>query len=205
MSEALISALAKARAEFQSIKRDRTVTVKTKTGGSYTFAYAPLETILAAVTPALSKHGIALAQDIVDGKMVTILACGGEEKRLAPIPVNFREGLSMQEIGAMLTYASRYSLKVALMLPTEDDNDGNEAVPGNIYTVQQKDPQGPSTRYAGAVEALRSCQTMPELEQAWKALTGEERRALAYVKDEVKALITATVAAAPGGSDAGAG
>lgn len=200
MSDTLIAALAKARAEFQPIKRDRTVTVKTKTGGSYTFAYSPLETILNAVTPALSAHGIALAQDIAEGKMVTIIACEGESMRLAPIPVNFREGMTMQEIGAMLTYASRYSLKVALMLPTEDDNDGNEAVPGNIYTVHQKGRaageaaaagQAPVHSYAKAAELLRSCASLAGLATTWEALTGEERRALAYVKDEMKEQITA--------------
>lgn len=195
MSESLNSSLAKARAQFQPIRRERTVTVRTKQGGTYEFSYAPLETILAAVTPALSSNGIALTQNIVDGKMVTTLSREGESISLAPIPVNFRDGMTMQEIGAMLTYASRYSLKVALVLATEDDNDA--ADPSNIYKVHQKgeDAQLPP-RLNAAAKTLRECATMAALKAAWAAIPAADRAALSAVKDEAKAAIEMAEASA---------
>ena len=40
---ALFGALAKAQAAFPAIPRDRTVKVTMKSGGTYSFAYAPLD------------------------------------------------------------------------------------------------------------------------------------------------------------------
>ena len=60
--EQLNEALAKAQGEFPPIPREKTVTVKTKTGGSYSFAYAPLDAILSACRPVLAKNGLAITQ-----------------------------------------------------------------------------------------------------------------------------------------------
>jgi len=133
----LHEALAKARAEFLPIARDKNVTVTMKSGARYTFSYAPLENLIAAVTPALSKHGIAFYQDVQDGFVVTCLGIGEDSLRLAPFPLGLREGMTMQERGSCVTYASRYSMRLALALPMEDDDDanitdGNESVNMNL-------------------------------------------------------------------------
>ena len=61
----LISALIKAKAEFQPIH-------KNKTNPHYKSQYADLDSVLDAVTPALNNHGLAIIQlvGIVDGKTV---------------------------------------------------------------------------------------------------------------------------------------
>jgi hypothetical protein len=56
---ALVTALAKARAAFPSIHRSKTVKVKSDRG-SYDFSYAPIEDILDGVTPVLSAHELVL-------------------------------------------------------------------------------------------------------------------------------------------------
>ena len=56
----LAAALAKAQSEFPPIPRDKTVTVQTKAGGSYTFSYAPLDTVLGAVRGPLTSNGFQL-------------------------------------------------------------------------------------------------------------------------------------------------
>jgi hypothetical protein len=56
------SELAEAKRAFPKIHRSRTVEVRTKSGGKYAFAYAPLESILAAVEPELNKRGFVLFQ-----------------------------------------------------------------------------------------------------------------------------------------------
>src|SRR3990167_1808824 len=94
MSAELAAALAKAQSEFPPIERGKTVRVQTKTGGSYTFTYAPLDEILAAVKPVLSENGLALSQLLsnLDGKpaLRTMLlhASGGFLEDICPLPVH---------------------------------------------------------------------------------------------------------------------
>src|SRR5262245_2714291 len=64
ITAALNAALAAAQGEFPPIPKDKTVTVETRTGRSYTFSYATLDAILAACRPALTKHGLALSQQL---------------------------------------------------------------------------------------------------------------------------------------------
>lgn len=137
---ALAKALAEAQGEFPAIERSRDVVVKTKTGGSYTFAYAPLDAIVSKVQPVLRKHGISYAQllDNIEGQpaLRTVLLHEGGEKleAVCPLPVN-GDAPSAQEFGSLVTYMRRYALVAALGIATEEDDDGNHAS-GN--TVQSK-------------------------------------------------------------------
>src|SRR5262245_64892384 len=56
----LVAALAAAQGEFPKLERNRTVQVKTKTGGSYEFSYATLDHIYETFRPILAKHGLSL-------------------------------------------------------------------------------------------------------------------------------------------------
>lgn len=129
----LAAALSKAQAQFKHISRDKTVTVRTRTGGAYTFSYAPLESIMAAIKGALSENGIALLQDIRDGKVVTILLhTSGDCYTSSGTVLKVSED-TMQAYGSALTYARRYDLSLALGLCPDDDDDGN-AADGNTAT-----------------------------------------------------------------------
>lgn len=141
---AIAAALAKAAAEFQPIKKDRTVTVKTKKGGEYTFAYAPLESIVAAVRPALSASGLVLVQSVVSedfhrGQAVVsedfletrLLHSSGEWlANLTPVMVDPEES-SAQAYGSAITYARRYGITQLLCVVADEDDDGN-AASGNV-------------------------------------------------------------------------
>jgi hypothetical protein len=135
MSEAMplsqiATALAKAQGEFEPIKRDKTVTVAMKAGGRYTFSYAPLESILHAVTPALSANGLALTQAlvVVDSKdfVETTLRHASGELLANRIPLFVRDD-GPQAYGSALTYARRYCVTLLLCVSADDDEDGNVA------------------------------------------------------------------------------
>lgn len=126
-------ALAKAQAEFGPIKRDRTVTVRTKAGGTYSFSYAPLESIMRATLPALTKHGIALTQAVEDSHVVTrLLTENGELSNRIPILVSDN---GPQAYGSGLTYSRRYGITLLLGVCADDDDDANLAE-GNSATVK---------------------------------------------------------------------
>ncbi|MGB3844274.1 MAG: ERF family protein [Sphingopyxis sp.] len=92
--------------------------------------YADLPAVIAAIKPALIKHGLAFTQPCepsADGVTVrTILHhASGDFIDLGSlfVPANKRDA---QGFGSALTYARRYALVSAFGVPTEDD-DGNAA------------------------------------------------------------------------------
>ncbi len=139
---ALAAALAKAQAAFPPIPRDREVEVKLKTGGSYKFKYAPLDTILSATRKPLSDNGLAIAQLLdsdPDGApaLVTMLvhADGGSVTGRTPIPHN--DGETVQAFGSAITYLRRYAIQALLGIAAEEDDDGNSAS-GNTATFRER-------------------------------------------------------------------
>lgn len=154
----LAAALAKAQADFPPIPRDRTVTVRTRTGGEYKFSYAPLDTIMEKIRPTLKANGLAFLQ-CLNGEFLTttLLHSSGEWMESDPMPVKVVEPGS-QAMGSAITYARRYALTALLGLVTEDDDDGNTAdgnavddasthatVPAKRETAEKKCPACGST------------------------------------------------------------
>lgn len=143
----LAAALAKAQAAFPPISRDKTVTVQTTKGGTYTFKYAPLDSILAAVRGPLAENGLAIVQLLDEDVLVTSLLheSGAILSGRTPIPQS--EGV--QAYGSAITYLRRYSIQALLGIAAEEDDDGNQAA-GNKATFSKKvhvphEPQ-PATR-----------------------------------------------------------
>lgn len=134
-------ALAKSRAAFKAIRRDKEVSVRTKTGGTYKFAYAPLEVVIDAVTAALSEHGLSIQQTegIGDeaGFMVTILRHSSGEWIKSYARIIFHNG-NAQEYGSAVTYARRYGLQAMLGITADDDDDSNLACGNNIQVTANK-------------------------------------------------------------------
>lgn len=115
---------AKARAEFKAVPLD-------KVNPHFKSKYASLASVLGAVTPALTAHGIVattrtfcggdtlMAETMVVFKGVTLCA--------ASMPIGKVGGASAQAIGSALTYARRYTLCALLGVVAEEDDDGNAA------------------------------------------------------------------------------
>lgn len=137
--EALNAALAAAQAEFKSIERDKSATVKTQAGGSYSYSWAELSTIIDAVRPVLAKHGLSVMQRFVYHGGVTTLrtelrheqggVVGGE------LPIETRG--EPRTLGSLITYYRRYSLCALLNIATEDDVDAPSVV--DYLSRSQKD------------------------------------------------------------------
>ncbi len=116
-----------AQAEMPEITKDKTVMVKTKTGGSFKYSYADLAMILSKVRPVLAKNGLAVAQDvsIVSGQVsvtTRIYHVEGDVESFGPVVLN--GGNDAQAAGSAITYARRYALCAALNIAADDDDDG---------------------------------------------------------------------------------
>ena len=142
----LFTALARAQSAFKPITRDKTVTVRTKAGGTYSFSYAPLEAILKAVQPALSAEGLAITQAVVgetEPYLETTLHLGDEtlSNRVKLLVVD----LGPQAYGSALTYARRYGITLLLCVCADDDDDGN-AAEGHDALIHPPDVLTPEKR-----------------------------------------------------------
>lgn len=121
----LATALAAAQAELKDPTRNKSGQVKGRTD----YRYAGLDDLLQAVRPALTKHGIALAQivDVRDGQVglrSELLHTSGESIG-GFYPLDWSG--NPQARGSELTYARRYSLEALVGVAATEDDDASSA------------------------------------------------------------------------------
>jgi hypothetical protein len=178
---AIYAALAKAQGDFPVIPRDKTVKVTMKSGGTYTFAYAPLDTILAAVRPHLAANGLAVMQTMEADHVWTIVThSSGVEIQLAPVKVLQTES-GPQALGSALTYARRYSVTLALNLAADEDDDANGAQGNKAEKHDRKGQQ--STQ--GPTADPKDAEHLDRIKKALHTLFGADKTA---ALDKVEAL-----------------
>lgn len=125
----LAAALAGVQQELPRISKGETAEVPLKGGGSYSYSYADLASVAAAVLPLLGKHGLAFTAwpTAVDGRLVLryhLLHKSGERMDGEyPLP----SGASAQQLGSAITYARRYCLCAVTGVAPDDDDDAAKA------------------------------------------------------------------------------
>lgn len=134
----IATALAKAQGEVAN-------PVFNKTNPHFKSSYADLASVLNAVRPVLSKHGISIMQmtNLEEAGLVlyTRLTHMSGEWIEAVYPVTASG--KHQEMAASLTYAKRLSLSAIVGVAGEDDDDGNAA---NTVPVVAKAPPKPAKK-----------------------------------------------------------
>lgn len=126
---AMYAALSAAQAEYAPLAKNRKVTIKTRTGGSYDFRYADLEAVFSSTRPALTKQGISFVQTIqpANGRsaLVTMIAHKDGGTLVSTIEFNMPSGGDIKDFGAHLTYLRRYAATALLGVAADDDLDEN--------------------------------------------------------------------------------
>lgn len=138
----IFSALAKFQSDVPNIPRSKTVKVRTKKGGNYSFSYAPLPDLLQALRKPLAEQGLALSQVFDDGSLITILVHESGEFLESRMAIKL-EHSNPQDTGEVITYKRRYSIESILGISASDDNDANN-VAGN--TVERKSSGSSSSK-----------------------------------------------------------
>lgn len=133
----LIVALRKARAEFPTIGKEKTVT-----GAKFSYDYAPIEHIQEVVHPILDKHELTYSQMVGESDkgptLTTLIAHISGQYMESTAPVMVGSNADSQDFGGALSYQKRYSLVAALgLILTNEDDDGLKAS-GKTGTITQK-------------------------------------------------------------------
>ncbi len=155
--EKLAAALCAVAAEIQNPIKDKTAKVVTKDGGSYSYTYADLASVLDCVRPAMAKHGVAVIQaaEIPEpGRLVVstrLLHTSGEWIETA-LSDAIDPQAKIQTLGSAITYLRRYAIQAISGIVAEDDDDGNQAQ-GNAAQTQQRRPAPAAPAGNGAAPA----------------------------------------------------
>jgi hypothetical protein len=125
-----------------TVPKGKTATVPTKAGGSYSYSYADLADVSAAILPILTANGLAFVcagrhADRGYELVGRLLHVSGQHVESA-LPLH---GNDPQSIGSAITYSRRYLLGCLTGIVTDDDTD---AVPAQKATRSQA-WSGPST------------------------------------------------------------
>lgn len=176
---AIAGALAKAQGELEpAIKDSANPFFKSK--------YADLASIFKSIRAPFSKYELAVVQfprSTPEGVEVeTMLAHSSGEwmAETLSLPVSKYDS---QGVGSAISYARRYALQSIAGVPADDD-DGEAAV------------AGPRKLREMCLKALNAAKSLEDLEEAWKSLTVEGRKACAGDLPSLKAKFGANHAVA---------
>lgn len=153
------AALAKAQCEMGNPGFD-------STNPHFKNKFASLAAVRNAVVPVLSKHGIAMMQDLcsVEGAVscTTILMHGsGQRLTFGPLvlPVSKNDA---QGFGSAATYARRYSLMAVAGVVGDDDDDANAAT-GKPAASIGHDPRGEMGQATPIADVMKAAATMRDI------------------------------------------
>ena len=186
----LVAALAKAQGEMNNPKFD-------STNPHFRSKYASLASVRNAVIPVLSKHGIAMVQELTTTTLgvscaVVLMHASGESISFDPLYVPAMKQ-DAQGLVAAATYAKRTTMQSAVCVVGEEDDDGNAATGRTAGTVAE---EAPTVKLDDAVvKTLRDAWTVDELKTAWNAIPVGSRHGYTKEKDAAKLRITAAGAA----------
>ncbi len=166
---ALAKALAAAQAEYVTVPKSKSATVKMKSGGEFKYNYADLADCLAMAIPRLSKHGIAFSQPHVifpDGLRVVTFLMHESGEWMASDGIAISEAGEPQQFGAESTYFRRYDGCSFIGVAPDEDTDAQGAGKRTPKaTPAQAEAPRPTTTAQSAQQAHQRAATAPAAAQ----------------------------------------
>lgn len=184
-SRAYAAALSAARAEIPPIIKDATVDFTSQKGRTH-YKHETLAGIAKTIDPILSKHGLSYRFRTDQGNGGVRVTCivqhmdgHSEETSLYGSPDGSGSKNSFQAVGSAVTYLQRYTLKAALGLSAEVDDDAQSAAQRPEKQHQEQVPKfNPRAAADRIITKLRRAARMDDLSDAWV----EDREAIASIK-----------------------
>ena len=198
----LATALAFAQSEMKNAKLN-------KVNPHFKSKYADLAEIRDTVTPALSKHGIAVVNgtDATEGGLhvVTRLIHKSGQWIESRFPIAYDKP---QTMGSAITYGKRYNLAAVANIAADEDDDANAANEKAVEKPKQYD-HNPLVRKAcddmiKAIRLIEQVGSLIDLRDYWeskvnadtfKSLPASYKEAVLEAKDDAKTALEAKVAA----------
>lgn len=180
--------------------------VKGSVNPAFRSKYSDLAAIIEAAH-VYAKHGIAIFQDVTSGEsgvsVTTRLAhSSGQWMEFGPLVVPLAKK-DAHGVGSATTYAKRYGLQGAALIPSDDD-DGNAAAERTHHHGEDRSPVTP-TPPAGYDEWLEDLAAVADegtarLQETWKGSKPAFRAYLTAVNPEGWSALKARAVKAPAGA-----
>lgn len=167
---AFSESLALARAEIPPIIKDATVDFTSAKGRTH-YQHETLAGIARTIDPILSRFGLSYRFKTGQTGQTVAVTCiiahssgYSEETALSASPDVSGSKNSFQAIGSAVTYLQRYTLKAALGLSAEADDDAQRAAPRGVNPAKE------------AFDRLADAASMDELATIWGDLPPDVKR-----------------------------
>lgn len=121
----VFEALAIAQSKMSTPPKDRTAKIPMKNGGSYSYKYADLATIVETVKKILSEYGLCVSQTIntsEHGHTLTTML-GHSSGQYIESKCHIPMADDVKSWGGNITYVRRYALTAILGISTDEDTD----------------------------------------------------------------------------------
>lgn len=141
------AALSEFQSEIKQPELSKEVSVKTRTGGTYSFKYADLSSCVKAAVPAMKKAGLAVTQLVIGGTLTTLLVHKSGQWFKSELQIG--NSTDYQALGSAITYLKRYSYCAILGIVADTDDDANAAC-GNEATFKEPAKRSSSKKSGGA-------------------------------------------------------
>jgi len=184
--EEYYKALSELQTEIPAIPKDKVVKNR---DGSIRYSYASFDTIIDTLKPLLKKYGFSFRYETaqsdksIEVRCVVTHLAGHSESVAFNAPVgNSGHMLPIQEYGAALTYAKRYTLCMAFGLTTDEDTDALHDDDAQIKTVDTNKLKWIWSTY------LELCDgNVPHAKNAIKKIVGDAPKEQ-WTSEQIKAL-----------------
>lgn len=177
---AFAGALSAARAEIPPIVKDATVDFTSGKGRTH-YKHETLAGIAKVIDPVLAQYGLSYRfRTSQNGGGVTVTCIiahssgHSEETSLSCTPDVSGSKNAFQAVGSAVTYLQRYTLKAALGLSAEVDDDAQSAAPRP--NERQKQPSRAEAEAEALINALNSAASEAELQEIWDAESDTRKR-----------------------------
>src|SRR5690606_17995790 len=195
--DTLAAALARFQANLPTIHKAETAQVRSDKG-SYTYQYADLADVAAAVLPKLAEQGLAFTSYTLysDGDLMLradlMHTSGDAVQGSYPLPSRGKP----QELGSAITYGRRYLLCAMTGVAPDSDDDGQAAQAAHpqpqqrpeAMTQQQSDQMGAALAEAGMsdkdeIRAFASKVAGRQVQSAGELTQDEASRVIARLRE----------------------
>lgn len=169
----ITAALSEFQGSIEQPKLEKEVSVRMKSGGTYKFKYADLSACVKAAAPQLKANGLAVAQIVSNGKLITILSHKSGEwiKSELMLP---QQSSDYQAYGSAITYLKRYSYCAILGIVADTDDDADMASGNGVEMKDRRTNKSDvsSIAYTGeqlsqAIAEIRAAKDMDEFGNVW--------------------------------------
>jgi hypothetical protein len=181
----LATALAKAQGVMVNVVADQKASIPTRAGGTYSYTYADLGSVLNAIRKPLSENGLCIMQGIHEGQnailIMTELAHSSGQWVRSELAIPISPEATPQNIGSVITYGRRYGLSALIGIASEDDDakSATEEKPTERprQAIRPQAPAKPAAKSADSQESSPSVERHQRMTKAalarWSKQSGD--------------------------------